>query len=123
MYNYNNYLILFIYFLVFVITGCTSKQTDTAPQPENTFTINGNIREMKLYPEPPGAFPEQEGKKEFMTNCAICHSLKYISMQPDFSAKTWDAEVTKMIAKYHAPVDSVTAKKIVGYLVAIKGKK
>jgi len=28
-----------------------------------------------------------------------------------------------MIIKYHAPIDSLNAKKIVDYLVAIKGKK
>ena len=105
------------------ISGCNSKSVDAYKQPPNTFSITGSVREMNLYPDAPPAFPEHEGKAEFMSYCGICHSLKYITSQPDFPAKTWDAEVTKMITKYHAPIDSVNAKKIVAYLVAVKGKK
>ena len=105
-----------------LIYGCKGPEQQVSKGPENTFAINGSVREMELYPDPPPAFPEHEGKAEFVSYCAICHSLKYISSQPSFPAKTWDAEVHKMIAKYHAPIDSVTAKKIVDYLVAVKGK-
>ena len=91
--------------------------------PPNTISVNGSVHELNLYPDPAPDFPEHEGRTEFMSYCAICHSLKYVAMQPDFPAKTWDAEVTKMVVKYHAPIDSVTAKKIVAYLVAIKSKK
>jgi hypothetical protein len=104
-------------------TGCKQKQPEVYKQPDNTFSVKGSVREMVLYPEAPPEFAEHEGKAEFVSYCGICHSLKYISMQPAFPAKTWDAEVTKMIVKYHAPIDSVNAKKIVGYLVAVKGTK
>ncbi len=103
--------------------GCMPEPT-LAPaekQPEHTFAVNGSVREMNIYPEMP-EFPEREGKSDFVTYCGICHTLKYISNQPDFPAKVWEAEVTKMVVKYHAPVDSAHAKKIVDYLVAIKGK-
>ena len=116
-------LLLIFCLLIIAAWGCSHKQDDTYKQPENTIKITGSVHELSLYPDPPPSFPELDGKAEFMSYCAICHSLKYISMQPDFPAKTWDAEVTKMISKYHAPIDSVAAKKIVGYLVAIKGKK
>ena len=108
-------------FCLLIVTawGCSHKQEDACKQPENTIKITGSVHELSLYPDPPPPFPEHEGKAEFMSYCAICHSLKYISMQPDFPAKTWDAEVTKMITKFHAPVDSITAKKIVEYLVAV----
>ena len=110
--------------LVFCLSyGCSKPGGQEAKPPENTFAITGSVHELTLYPDPPPAFPEHEGKAEFTSYCGICHSLKYITMQPDFSAKTWNAEVTKMITKYHAPIDSVNAKKITGYLIAIKGKK
>jgi len=119
----NTFILLAICLSVALISGCNSKSVDVYKQPPNTFSINGSVHEMNLYPDAPPAFPEHEGKAEFMSYCGICHSLKYISSQPDFPAKTWDAEVTKMIIKYHAPIDSLNAKKIVDYLVAIKGKK
>jgi hypothetical protein len=109
-----------------VMPGCRQPQPEIKPLPsikqgENTFSEKGSVREMTLSFETP-QFPEHDGKGEFMSYCAMCHSLKYISMQPDFSRKTWEAEVTKMIVKYKAPIDSATAKKIVEYLVAVKSK-
>ena len=77
---------------------------------------------MHINPEAP-QFPDRDGKSEFVSYCSMCHSLKYVTMQPDFPEKTWRAEVTKMITKYKAPIDSVTGKKIADYLVAVKGGK
>ncbi len=77
---------------------------------------------MKISPEVT-EFPDHEGKAEFVSYCAMCHSLRYITAQPDFPRKTWEAELTKMVVKYKAPIDSITGKKIVDYLVTIKGIK
>jgi hypothetical protein len=115
----NVYLFLSICCSIFVAYGCRHHQ-EVSKMPENTLTISGSTRELTLYPDPPPAFAEHEGKAEFMSYCSVCHSLKYISGQPNFPAKTWEAEVNKMITKYHAPIDSVTGKKIVSYLVAVK---
>jgi hypothetical protein len=90
-------------------------------QGENSFSVKGGVHEITLMQMTP-QFPEHAGKVEFMSYCSMCHSLKYISMQPDFSRKTWDAEVTKMITKYKAPIDTAVGRKIVDYLVAVKGK-
>ncbi len=50
-------------------------------------------------------------------NCAACHSLDYVQMNsPGYSAAFWDAEVTKMIKVYGAPIDDADAKAIVEYL-------
>lgn len=115
------YLLLFICAIWIAAFGCKQKQV--YQQPENTFAIKGSMHELTLYPDAPPEFPEHDGKAEFVSYCAICHSLKYITMQPAFPAKVWNAEVTKMILKFHAPIDSVTARKITAYLVAVKGKK
>lgn len=116
----NVYLLLTLWSAIFVALGCRQRQVLADKMPENTMTISGSTRELNLYPDPPPDFPEHEGKAEFMSYCAVCHSLKYISNQPNFPAKTWAAEVNKMITKYHAPIDSVTSTKIIGYLVAVK---
>jgi hypothetical protein len=122
--NMNNkkvYLLLPAYCILLVALAC-GRQQQTSDAPKNTFTINGNVHELTLNPDPPPDFPEHAGKAEFMSYCGVCHSLKYISIQPNFPAKTWEAEVNKMITKYKAPIDSVNGKKIVDYLVAVKGK-
>lgn len=117
------YILLVICLAVLAAAGCQRAQNEAPNTPENTISIKGNVRELYLYPDPPPPFPEHEGRSEFMSYCAICHSLKYISTQPDFPAKVWKAEVDKMTSKYHAPIDSISSKKIVDYLVAVKSKK
>ncbi len=68
--------------------------------------------------------PEATGKELVTTNCIICHSLRYIEMQPDFPKKTWDKTVKKMVKTYGAPIsDTMVVNQIVDYLVAVKGKK
>jgi hypothetical protein len=112
-------------FLVFALAaiGCHHPKPDVYVKPDDTFSVVGSVHEMNIYPEATPEFPEHQGKAEFISYCAICHSLRYVSTQPDFPAKTWQAEVDKMIHKYKAPIDSVTGAKIAAYLVAIKGKK
>jgi hypothetical protein len=51
--------------------------------------------------------------------CAACHSVDYITTQPrSVGAGFWQAEVTKMIKAYGAPIPDEDAKKIVDYLNA-----
>src|SRR4051794_22712373 len=68
-------------------------------------------------------FPDAPGAETFKENCITCHSAWYVTMQPDFPAKTWEKSVDKMIKTYGAPISDSSAKVIVDYLVAIKGKK
>ena len=54
-------------------------------------------------------------------NCGACHSADYIQTQPrgaSFKRDFWQAEVTKMIKVYGAPITDADASKIVDYLVA-----
>jgi sulfite dehydrogenase (cytochrome) subunit B len=54
-------------------------------------------------------------------NCTACHSADYINTQPrgeKFKKDFWQAEVTKMIKVYGAPIDDADAGKIVDYLTA-----
>jgi sulfite dehydrogenase (cytochrome) subunit B len=57
------------------------------------------------------------GLDKVATNCAVCHSLDYIQMNSPFpNAALWDAEVTKMIKVYGAPISDADAAAIVNYL-------
>jgi len=53
-------------------------------------------------------------------NCSACHSADYIATQPPMKDKKgfWQAEVTKMIKVYGAPIDDADVGKIVDYLAA-----
>ncbi len=105
-----------------ILYGCREQEAiPVVKKPEHTFSVNGSVREINIIPEAT-EFPDHEGKAEFMSYCAMCHSLRYISTQPDLSPSIWEAEVEKMVVKYKAPIDSATCRKITGYLVAIKGK-
>jgi cytochrome c5 len=51
-------------------------------------------------------------------NCTACHSSDYITTQPPMKDKKgfWQAEVTKMIKVYGAPIEDADVGKIVDYL-------
>ena len=50
-------------------------------------------------------------------NCSACHSLDYIQMNSPFlNAAGWNAEVTKMIKAFGAPISDADAKDIAAYL-------
>jgi sulfite dehydrogenase (cytochrome) subunit B len=54
-------------------------------------------------------------------NCSACHSADYVQIQPrgeKFKRDFWQAEVTKMIKVYGAPIDDTDVAKIVEYLAA-----
>jgi len=57
------------------------------------------------------------GVDKVEANCQACHTLAYIPMNSPFlNAAGWDAEVTKMIKAYGAPIDDDDAKAIADYL-------
>jgi mono/diheme cytochrome c family protein len=57
------------------------------------------------------------GLDKVETNCAVCHSLDYIRMNSPFpNAALWDAEVTKMIKVFGAPISDADAAVIADYL-------
>jgi len=59
---------------------------------------------------------EGEGRAETESFCAMCHSTRYITMQPPLPAATWEAEVNKMTKAFGAPIPEASAKKIISYL-------
>jgi len=104
---------IFFTFFLLLFTSCGGEKTEV--QKENQELANINSMQINL--------PDSAGKDIFEANCLTCHSSAYIQMQPNFSRKTWEKTVEKMKKNYGAPMDSVSAVKIVNYLMAIKGKK
>jgi mono/diheme cytochrome c family protein len=67
--------------------------------------------------EKPIELKKAPGLDKVENNCAACHSLDYIQMNSPYpNAALWDAEVTKMIKVYGAPITDADAKAIKDYL-------
>jgi mono/diheme cytochrome c family protein len=53
-------------------------------------------------------------------NCLACHSAGMVLNQPVLTKSAWQAEVTKMIQNYKAPVSEEDVAAIVDYLASMK---
>jgi mono/diheme cytochrome c family protein len=71
-------------------------------------------------PDEVAAFKPGPNREIVQGNCSACHSADYINTQPPMKDKNgfWQAEVTKMIKVYGAPIDDADVGKIVDYLAA-----
>jgi sulfite dehydrogenase (cytochrome) subunit B len=69
-------------------------------------------------PEETAALKPGPNLEVAQNNCTACHSTDYIKTQPIMKSKKdfWQAEVTKMIKLYGAPIDDADVPKIVEYL-------
>jgi mono/diheme cytochrome c family protein len=75
-----------------------------------------------VMPHDEPVFPPGEGRDEFVTACVVCHSPRYITMQPQFSRTIWLSEVKKMKDVYGAHISDEQALNIADYLFSINGK-
>lgn len=74
-----------------------------------------------VLPDETAAFKPGPNLETVQGNCGACHSADYIVTQPQgpaFKKAFWEAEVTKMIKVYGAPIDDADVGKIVDYLTA-----
>jgi sulfite dehydrogenase (cytochrome) subunit B len=71
-------------------------------------------------PDEVAAFKPGPNLEVVQGNCSACHSADYVSTQPPMKNRKefWQAEVTKMIKVYGAPIDDADVGKIVDYLAA-----
>jgi hypothetical protein len=67
--------------------------------------------------EKPVELKKAPGLDKVEANCAACHSLDYIQMNSPFlNSAGWDAEVTKMIKAFGAPITDADAAASKEYL-------
>jgi len=85
-------------------------------------TSDENVRAIALPHDTPD-FPSAPGRELFIERCTVCHTLRYITMQPNFPHKVWVKEVDKMITTFSAHISKEEAKQIVDYLDSVKGVK
>jgi hypothetical protein len=75
-----------------------------------------------VMPHDEPVFPPGPGRDEFVNACVVCHSPRYITMQPRFSRTTWLGEVNKMKDTYGAHISDEQVLRITDYLFSINGK-
>jgi mono/diheme cytochrome c family protein len=80
----------------------------------------GDVRSIQIPYNPP-KLPGGPGQPMALSACVLCHTPRYITMQPPFPRKTWVAEVDKMRKTFGAPLTDEQAGQIVEYLVSIRG--
>ncbi|MGH9502146.1 MAG: hypothetical protein ACRD20_04780 [Terriglobales bacterium] len=77
-----------------------------------------SVYQVSAYPLYTPELAEGEGRSETEGFCSLCHSTRYITMQPPLPAATWEAEVTKMRKTFGAPIPDASAVLIIKYLQA-----
>lgn len=106
--------------IVFTILAATATLLAQHPAPSAQAEETGTVHSITL-PTIPPTLKDGPGKDKVMTLCAICHTPDYIPMQPPLPAKTWEAEVHKMIKAFGAPINDEDAKIIINYLTTEYG--
>jgi hypothetical protein len=76
-----------------------------------------------VMPHDEPTFPDGPGRRQFLTSCVVCHSPRYIAMQPHFTQTVWATEVHKMVAAYGAHVTPEEEAAIVTYIMTIRGDR
>jgi sulfite dehydrogenase (cytochrome) subunit B len=81
----------------------------------------GSVHSITL-PQAPPPVPDGPGKDAYMANCILCHTPRYVMIQPAFTRQKWTDEVNKMRKTYGAPIAEEKVDDIVNYLVSVRGK-
>jgi cytochrome c5 len=107
--------------LALAIAGCGhdgARASASAPPPadgsgdEQTKTI--------VLPHDEPDLPPLPGREAVVSSCSICHTTRYLTMQPPLSRAVWTAEVRKMMTAFGAPVAEPQVPQIVDYLASIQ---
>ena len=92
------------------------KKMESLPQAARPVQTPDDNYSVATFPSFPADLAEGEGLQETQSFCAMCHSTRYITMQPPLPPAVWEAELNKMIKTYGAPIPEASAKRILAYL-------
>ncbi len=108
-----------LWIIITFISSCNSKdQTDRHVEGIAALEPATDISNVTV------ALPYSSGVDLVETNCATCHSLRYIETQPDMTKEAWGKIVKKMVKNYGAPIsDTTVINQIVDYLASVKGMR
>lgn len=111
--------------LIPVLVSCSNASVDNSTEQEQQAGKAAGNADAPVHsivlPHDQPEFPAGPGRELFISRCTVCHSLRYVTMQPNFPGKVWTKEVDKMIKSYRAHISPEEAKQIADYLTTIKG--
>lgn len=113
------YIALICAVLVAVVSSFAQAGTNSK-SPKSSVPTKAPVQEITLpeYAPSPLLGPNQ---KVYEQHCLLCHSSRYVLMQPTFSRVVWEKEVKKMVDVYGASISAPEQHQIVEYLVAVRG--
>ncbi|HTV65249.1 MAG TPA: hypothetical protein VMD98_06570 [Bryocella sp.] len=106
--------------VIAVLAGMSSTRAQSPSSGGSEATSANPVVHITL-PDYSGEVPKGPNEQIYERNCLICHSVRYVTTQPGFSRVTWEKEVKKMVDSYGAPISEADQRKIVEYLVAVRG--
>lgn len=92
------------------------------PPADNPAAGYDGVHSVGNLPQAAATLPAGPHQDVYTANCLVCHSNRYVFMQPKFTHKMWEAEVTKMAHVYGAPISDEQQAQIIEYLYSIRGK-
>lgn len=116
MKNRNHYLLALALFTVATVVSFAG-QPQQSPKATSKHAAVHSIVLPQYSPE----LPQGPHLETYVKDCLICHSARYVSMQPRFSQAVWEKEVKKMVDAYGAAIPEADQHEIVEYLVAVHG--
>ena len=87
----------------------------------NQDRAGGNPVHTIVLPDYSSDVPSGPNVDTYRRNCLVCHSARYVIMQPPFPRVVWEKEVKKMVDVYGAVISESDQREIVEYLVAVRG--
>jgi sulfite dehydrogenase (cytochrome) subunit B len=112
---------LILILLVGILAIASAPLQQSSAQPTTPMPTTNPIKSIDL-PQIALELPDGPGKTTVMGSCILCHSPRYITMQPFFPRKTWEAQVDKMRKVFGAPIADASVPDIVNYLMSVRGK-
>ena len=103
-----------------LFAAAAAQQAGNGAPPKSAKAAKNPVQEISL-PQYPTELPAGPNLDVFQNKCLLCHSARYVTMQPRFSRAVWEKVVKKMVDAYGASISAPEQVQIVDYLVAIKG--
>lgn len=104
-----------------LFVAASAQQSSNSAPSKTGGAAKNPVHEITL-PQYPPESPPGPNLEAFQKHCLLCHSARYVTMQPRFSRTVWEKEVKKMVDVYGAPITAAEQQQVVEYLVAVRGR-